>query len=161
MAEKRAKRKVSKYGIELNKQKTILLGKAQKLADKVIEQQLNGDGFNVTKAARELDMSSIAAKGIVKSKVFTDYLAQNGLDDSGLAKILSSKLKQHAKLPPGEDRDTPKYLDMALKTKGLYKNDTTVKIKQESDGVKLLKNLFSGVYETPQEGQEYVDTQGN
>ncbi len=118
--------------------------KTRALADEIIRQEMAGEVRNVKKAAQVVGMNPRTAQMKFKSKSFLEYLDENTLDNSNLAKILGDKVKEHYSLEAGLDKDLPKYLDMVFKVKGLYNTKLTLDVNKEPEAIALMKQIING-----------------
>ena len=118
--------------------------KTRSLADEIVRQELAGEVRNIRKAAEVVGMNYRTAKLKTQSKSFLEYLDENTMDNSNIAKILGDKVKQHYALAPGEDKDLPKYLDMVFKVKGLYNTKLSIDVTREPEAITMMKQIING-----------------
>jgi len=118
--------------------------KTRALADELIRQEMAGEARNIKKAAEVVGINPRTAYLKTQTKSFLEYLDENTMDNSNLARMLGDKLKEHYALKAGDDKDLPKYFDMVFKVKGLYNNKLTLDINKEPDAIKLMKQIING-----------------
>jgi len=118
--------------------------RTRKLADEIIRQNLAGETQNVRKAAEVSGVNYRTAILKTHMKTFIEYLDDNLVSDSTIAKILGDKIREHYALPAGEDKELPKYLDMAFKVKGLYNNKLSIDVTREPEAITMMKRIIDG-----------------
>lgn len=127
------------------------------ILNKVIENIMEGESKPISKTAKDLSVKYQKVASVMKSKSVKEYLEELGLDNETAAGILIKKVKQHAELAPGEDKDTPKYLDMLFKVTGNYTTKSEIKVDSTPESLSLVKNVINGTYENNQEDDNQED----
>lgn len=115
----------------------------KRLADEIIRQELSGETRNIKKAAEIVWMNPRTAYLKTHTPSFLEYLDKNLVNNENLAKVLWDKIREHYNLPAGEDKELPKYLDMAFKVRGLYSNKITLDVNKEPEAITLMKQIIN------------------